>query len=155
MSNQVEPEMVPVWLQIATPMVKGFESFVACAYPDPISKGDPWTVGYGATGPDICKGVIWTQERADADLNARLVMLGAKIDYLVKVPLNDHQKAALVSLVYNIGVGNFTTSSLLRLLNAGDFEGAANQFPCWCHASGKIVAGLVKRRDAEKQEFLS
>jgi lysozyme len=72
----------------------------------------------------------------------------------VKVPLTQNQFDALVSLSYNIGVGAFKKSTLLKKLNSGDYKGAANQFDVWVNAGGKRLAGLVRRRAIEKKLFL-
>lgn len=73
---------------------------------------------------------------------------------LVKVPLNDNQLAALISFAFNLGAGALEGSTLLRLLNGGDYEAAANQFPRWVYAGGKKLPGLVRRRAEERDLFL-
>lgn len=112
------------------------------------------TIGYGATGPAIVQGTVWTQAQADADLRQRMAACGVVVDKHVSVPLNDEPKAALCDFVYNVGQANFESSTLLRLLNAGDVPGAANEFGKWNLAAGEVLPGLVKRRDAEKALFL-
>jgi lysozyme len=72
----------------------------------------------------------------------------------VHVPLTQNQFDALVSFVFNLGVGNFRTSTLLKKLNAGDNDGAAQEFGRWIHAGGKALPGLVRRREAERALFL-
>ncbi|OTP79508.1 Phage lysin / Phage lysozyme or muramidase [Caballeronia sordidicola] len=79
----------------------------------------------------------------------------AAVDSLVKVPLASHEKAALVDFTFNVGSKNLQTSTLLKLLNAGDYAGAANEFPKWNLASGKVMPGLVKRRARERSLFLT
>jgi lysozyme len=74
---------------------------------------------------------------------------------LVKVPINDNQYAALASLSFNIGVNNFKSSSVLRFVNAGDFKRAADAFLRWNKAGGKVLQGLIRRREAERALFLS
>ena len=73
----------------------------------------------------------------------------------VKVGLNQNQFDALVSLTYNIGIGAFSKSTLLKKLNAGDYKGTSNQFDVWVNAGGKRLDGLVKRRAKEKALFLT
>lgn len=73
---------------------------------------------------------------------------------MVKVVVNDNQFAALVSFAYNVGTGALASSTLLKKLNSGDVEGAANQFLKWDHAGGVVVAGLTRRRQAERALFL-
>jgi hypothetical protein len=79
----------------------------------------------------------------------------AAIAKLVKVPLNQNQYDALASLIFNIGEGAFSKSTLLRKLNAKDYEGAANEFVRWNKQAGKVLNGLVKRRAEEMAVFLS
>ena len=75
---------------------------------------------------------------------------GDRILQLVKVPLNQNQFDALVSICYNIGMGNFSKSTLLKKINQGDFKGASLEFEKWNKAGGIVLAGLVKRRQKEK-----
>ncbi len=142
------------WLDIAIPLVKRWEGCELKAYPDPGSGGDPWTIGYGHTGPDVTPGVRWTQAQADAALRSDLGRFGATVDALVLVHLEPREMAALVSLTYNIGPANFKKSTLLRLLNQGAKTLAAREFPRWNRASGKIMRGLTNRRAAERALFL-
>lgn len=142
------------WIDSAIALVKQSEGCELCAYPDPATRSDPWTIGYGATGRGITKGTVWTQAQAEADLLSRITDIGARIDALVKVPLTANQKAALADFIYNIGAPQFVASTLLRVLNAGDYAKAADQFPRWNLASGRILPGLVKRRNAERALFL-
>lgn len=73
----------------------------------------------------------------------------------VKVGLTQNQFDALVSFVFNVGATNFSKSTLLRKLNAGDYEGAADEFHRWKHQKGKVLRGLVRRRAEESEYFLS
>jgi len=77
-----------------------------------------------------------------------------RVSKLVKVPLNDNQFSALVSFVFNVGAGNFSRSTLLRKLNEGDYLGAADEFPKWRRAGGRILKGLELRRASERELFL-
>lgn len=118
-----------------------------------------WTIGYGDTGPDVVEGLVITKEQAEERLRKRLVEFEGYVNKLVKVTLTQNQFDALVSLVYNIGPTNFSNSTLLRKLNAGDYAGAAAQFLVWNkgRVDGKLVVidGLTNRRKAEKQLFVS
>lgn len=143
------------WLTDACTLIKQFEGCKLKAYPDPATGAAPWTIGYGATGPKIGPGTVWTQVQADSDLETRVTAIGAFIDAAVKVELTDEEKAALCSFTYNVGRGNFDHSTLLKLLNEGDYDGAANQFLVWDEAQGKVMQGLLNRRQDEMKEFLS
>ena len=143
------------WLDIATEEIKRHEGCKLKAYPDPGTGGAPWTIGYGATGPEIHSESVWTQDQADTDLANRLNILGDKIDAVTHVPLNDNQKAAICSFVYNVGMGSYKGSTLLKLLNAGDYDGAAEQFKQWNKAAGRVLPGLVTRREEESKLFLA
>ncbi|MBK8246259.1 MAG: lysozyme [Gemmatimonadetes bacterium] len=133
-------------------LVQEFEGCRLDAYRCPA--GIP-TIGYGATGPDIRMGMVWTQEQADERLAEDLARFAAGVERLVQVDLTDNQFAALVSFAYNVGLGALAGSTLLRKLNAGDYEGAADQFPRWNKGGGRVLPGLVRRRAAERDLFLS
>ena len=120
------------------------------AYPDPASGGDPWTIGWGSTGPDIKRGTVWTQQQCDDRFAAHVAEFAAKVEAaLGGAATTQHQFDAMVSLAYNIGMGNFAASTLLRKHKAGDHVGAAAQFAVWNKGAGKVLPGLVKRRAAE------
>ena len=133
-------------------LIREFEGCRLDAYLCPA--GIP-TIGYGATGPDIRMGMVWTQEQADARLVEDLARFAAGVERLVQVDLTDNQFAALVSFAYNVGLGALRDSTLLRKLNAGDYLGAADQLPRWARAGGRIMPGLTRRRAAERDLFLS
>ena len=140
----------------ATALIKQFEGCRLAAYPDPGSGGDPWTIGHGATGPGIHKGVTWTQAQADARLAEDVAKFARCVnDAIGTAPTTDGQRAAMISLAYNIGLGALRESTLLKLHKAGEFIGAANQFSRWNRASGKVMAGLSRRREAEAAEYRS
>lgn len=134
-----------------------FESCKLQAYPDPGSRdGTPWTIGWGHTGPEVRKGVVWTQAQADAVLVDDLRKREAMVAKLVRVELTQGQFDALVLFVYNVGEGDvkrgisgLATSTLLKLLNAGDYRGARAQFARWNKNDGKVMRGLIRRRAAE------
>ena len=136
-------------------LIKSFESCKLKAYPDPATGGDPWTCGWGSTGPDIKKGTVWTQEQADARFLEDVNKFELKLKQLLKVVINENQFSALVSLAYNIGIGNLKGSTLLAKVNAKDFANAADRFLLWNKANGKEMAGLTRRRQAERALFLT
>lgn len=125
-----------------------FEQCRLEAYPDPGSKdGRPWTIGWGHTGPEVVKGLKWTQAQADAAFEKDLLKFEARVARLVKVPLAQGQYDALVLFDYNTGA--LHSSTLLKLLNAGDYIGAQGQFERWNKNDGKVMRGLIRRRAAE------
>lgn len=133
-------------------LIKKFEGLRLNAYPDPGSGGEPWTIGYGSTR-GVKPGDTITEAEADAKLRDDLFDSERCVDLYVTVPLTRNQHAALVSFVFNLGCGNFASSTMLGLLNAGDYQGASHQFARWNRASGRVLTGLVLRRDAERQMF--
>ena len=137
----------------ARELIKQHEGLRLKAYPDPGSGGDPWTIGYGRAH-GVKRGDTCTKEQAEHWLDEDMLNASMTVERFVKVPLTNSQKDALVSLVFNIGEGAFQKSTLLRLLNMGDYIGAASQFDRWIHASGNVMPGLVRRRKEEKALFL-
>lgn len=142
------------WLDMAISLAKEFEGCSLGAYPDPVHGWAVPTIGYGSTGPAIKQGTVWTQAQAEIDLRMRMGGIGAHIDSLVAVPITDEQKAAMCDLAYNIGLGAFGGSTLLKMLNVGHIQGAADQFPLWNKSNGVVLDGLVKRRAAERAMFI-
>lgn len=109
------------------------------------------TVCYGHTGNDIVPGRYYSTADCDALLKADLVKVSKQVDPLLKVPTTDTQKAALYSFTYNVGIGAFSKSTMLRRLNAGDYKGACDELDRWVYAGGKKWKGLISRREVEKQ----
>lgn len=142
------------WVDMAVALAKQFEGCRLQAYPDPASGGDPWTVGWGATGNGIGPGTVWTQLQANTDLQNRMSAIGARVDEIVTVPLTDEQKGALCDFAYNEGLGSLQRSTLLADLNSSNMQGAADQFMVWDMAAGQVVGGLETRRNAEKALFI-
>lgn len=138
------------WRDLTVPLIHQWEGCRLTAYQDAVGV---WTIGYGATGPDIVQGVTWTQEQADADLAQRLDRLNATITQAIRVRLSPQQRAALVSLAYNIGTGAFLQSTLLKYLNDSDYCRACGQFGVWILAAGRVLVGLIRRRAAEAELF--
>jgi lysozyme len=131
-------------------LIKQFEGCRLQAYPDPKTGGDPWTVGWGATGPDIKRGVVWTQEQADGRLAADVAAFGKRIgDALNGHPTTQAEYDALVSFAYNIGFAKATGSTLWKMHCAGNFAGAAGQFGLWINKGSPVEKGLTRRRAAE------
>lgn len=116
--------------------------------------GAPWTIGWGHTGPEVKPGLRWTQRQADDQFRADLHKFETGVSALVRVPLTQGQFDALVSFSYNLGIGNLQQSTLLAMVNARNFDGAAEQFKRWNKAGGKVLRGLVRRRAAEQCLFI-
>lgn len=140
-------------------LIKGFEGCRLTAYPDPGTGGAPWTIGYGWTlpidGKPVRPGMTIDQVTADRLLKTGLVSYESDVLKLVKVKLNQNQFDAMVSFAYNVGSRALSTSALLKKLNSGDIKGAADEFLRWNKSGGKVMAGLTKRRKAEREVFLS
>lgn len=139
--------------------IKDFEGCSLTAYPDPGTGGAPWTIGYGWTHPvdgkPIKPGMTIKQETADRLLKTGLVSYENDVLKMAKVKLTQGQFDALVSFAYNVGSRALSTSTLLRKLNDGDVNGAADEFLRWNKAGGKVLNGLARRREAERALFLS
>lgn len=133
-------------------LIKEFEGARLTAYPDPGTGGDPWTIGYGHTGGvkavDTC-----TQEEADLWLLEDCSKAETCIDAHVIPELSENQRAALIAFIFNVGCGAFQGSSMLKLINAANFDAAQQEFKKWCHAGGKVMPGLERRRLAEAELF--
>jgi len=125
------------------------EGFRAESYQDSVGV---WTIGYGHTS-GVHAGMTCTQEEADQWLAEDIQGAEYVVNKVVTAPLNQNQFDALVDFVFNLGSGNFQSSTLLRLLNQGDYVGASKEFPKWNHAGGKELAGLTIRRLAEQALF--
>jgi lysozyme len=133
-------------------LTQGFEGLRLTAYQD---VAGIWTIGYGHTGTDVTPGRTISEIEAEALLLADLANAIQCVNQAVTVAITQCQFDALVDFCFNAGRGNFLNSTLLRKLNLGDAAGAATQFGLWVHAGGKVVAGLVRRRQAEAALFLS
>lgn len=146
-------------------LIKSFEGLRLKSYKDSVGI---WTIGWGTTrvnGHPIQEGQTCTEEDADNYMRTDLIFFENLVNKFVTVPLNDNQFAATCSACYNIGPGSkghkdgiFTLSSgsastFLRKLNDGDYDGAADELPKWNKAGGVPLAGLTRRRLAEKALF--
>lgn len=132
-------------------LTKSFEKCRLLPYWDAL--GSVWTDGWGNTHGVVPNGPAISQFKADADLLCNAQFAVDAVNRLVTVELMQPQFDALVDFVFNAGVGNFTKSTMLRLLNAGDFDGADAEFARWDMAGGAHCAGLAHRRAAEEAEF--
>lgn len=130
-------------------LTEGFEGCKLTAYQDP---GGVWTNGYGNTH-GVIPGSTITQAQAIIDLRANVQNAVNTVNRLVTIKLTQGEFDALVDFVFNAGPGNFAESTLLKLLNAGDYHHAALEFDKWDRCNGKVLAGLLRRRQAEEDEF--
>lgn len=137
-------------------LIKRFEGLRLKAYQDSVGV---WTIGYGWTQPvdgkKVGPGMLVDQATADRLLKCGVVQYEQGVNQLVKVKITQGQFDALVSFAYNLGLRSLSTSTLLQKLNDGDKQGAADQFGRWVNAGGKRLDGLVVRRAAEREMFLS
>ena len=142
-------------------VIKHFESCELKAYPDPKTGGAPWTCGWGATGPAIGPDAIWTQEQADKRLAWDVALRESDANNAITVPIEQGQFDAFVSILFNVGHGSPARdgiirlksaypSTLLRLLNARDYDGARMQFGRWISPGSNVERGLRRRRVAEQ-----
>jgi lysozyme len=124
------------------------------AYPDPGTGGEPWTIGWGATGPGIGPGSVWTQQQCDARLESDVARHARDVAIaLGDAPTTQAQFDAMVSFHYNTGA--IARSTLLRRHLAGDYRAAAEEFARWNRAGGRVLKGLVRRRAAEARLYRS
>jgi len=130
-------------------LIKHFEGCELNAYKCPAGV---WTIGYGHI-KGVQEGDVITEQQADEMLVEELNEYENYINTLVTVPLNQNQYDALVSWVYNLGSSNLNSSTLLKVLNSGDYAGVPEQIMRWNKAGGKVLEGLTRRRQAEADLF--
>ena len=130
-------------------LLKFFEGCKLVAYQDSVGV---WTIGYGHT-KGVTPGMTITQEEAEQMLESELAEYEGYVEKYVTVPLTQNQFDALVVWVYNLGPTNFRNSTLLKELNSGNYNAAGTEIKRWNKAGGKVLAGLVKRREAEAELF--
>jgi lysozyme len=141
-------------LDRVTPLVARFEGFVGHVYRDAVGVE---TIGYGETNRQIIEHYRHTgisKKAARHLLRKRLLVFIAQTRGLINVPVSEHQLAALTSFAYNLGSGALGSSTLLRELNQRHYARAANEFLKWDRAGGRVLAGLTRRRRAERRMFL-
>lgn len=132
-------------------LIKNFEGLRLTAYQ---CSAHVWTIGYGHTA-GVKPGDTITVDQAGQFFRDDLSQFEVAVSSLVSVPLSQHQFDALVSFTFNLGESNLKNSTLLKKLNAGDYSGAAEEFPRWNRADGRVVEGLTRRRLAERDMFLA
>jgi lysozyme len=135
----------------ALEFIKQHEGCSLTAYAD---QGNTITIGYGATGPDIVKGLIWTKEQADFRLELDITKTEMQVLKLLKRTLPLGATAALISFAFNLGSGALASSHLLQCVNVGDDLGAAKAFLAWSHIGKTEIKGLLIRRMEEAVMYL-
>ncbi len=131
-----------------------------CSLVPYVCAGGVVTIGYGTTRDNRGYSITLDHRKidyvkAEEYFNRDVKKFSAMVKRLLKVPASNNQFSALVSLAYNIGIGNFRASTLLRKLNRGDYEGCASEFWKWRRSKGKILPGLVTRREMERRLFIT
>jgi lysozyme len=132
-------------------LIRKFEGLRLKAYQDSVGV---WTIGYGHTGPDVTPDKKITVDEAEALLHDDVTHAADSVLKLTGGQVNQGQLDALTDFVFNIGAAKLKASSLLRYHKAGKYEWAGAEFGKWCHAGGRILAGLVKRRACEAHMYL-
>jgi len=130
-------------------LIKEFEGVRLAAYQDSVGV---WTIGYGHT-KGVKEGDQLTREDAETILAEELDEYTKYVKKYVTVPLNQNQFDALVSWTYNLGPGNLRESTMLKVLNNGEYDKVPDEMKRWNRAGGKVLAGLVRRREAEAKLF--
>ena len=131
-------------------LIKKFEGLELEAYK---CAAGAWTIGYGHT-KDVQPDDVWSESHADHMLEVELEEFEGYINNNVTVALSQNQFDALVSWVYNLGPANLKASTMLKVLNSGDYEGVPAQIKRWNKAGGKVLEGLIRRREAEALLFV-
>ena len=130
-------------------LIKHFEGCELKAYKCPAGV---WTIGYGHT-KGVEPGDEWSEDHANHMLEVELEEYEGYVSKYVTAPLGQNQFDALVSWTYNLGGGNLSASTMLKVLNAGEYEEVPNQMLRWNKAGGKVLEGLTRRRQAEADMF--
>ena len=134
-------------------LIKRNEKLRLKAYLDNPNKG-VWTIGYGHTGQEVHEGLEWSKKKANAQLEFDVLRFERGVLDACKREPNENQLAAMVCLAFNIGLGAFRNSTVLKMHNAGKWAEAANAFSMWKKDNGQVMAGLVRRRAEEAALYI-
>jgi lysozyme len=123
------------------------------AYPDPGTGAEPWTIGWGSTGPEVKHDTVWTAQQAEASLDNHLLHFCAGVLTLSSTLSQEPSRrlAAIISFAYNCGLRNYRISTLKKRVDAKDWNGAYEEILKWNKAAGRVLKGLTRRRQAEAQ----
>jgi lysozyme len=137
-------------------LIKRWEGFRAAAYRDAVGV---WTIGYGHTAmagePQVKAGLRISEAEGEVILRRDVEQFARGVRAAVKAEISDAQFSALVSFAYNVGLGNFRSSSVLAAVNRKDFAAVPRRLQLWSKAGGRVLPGLVKRRADEAALFSS
>ena len=142
------------WESLALPLIHQFEGFEKNIGNGKVKSylcpARVWTIGYGTTGPDVGPATVWTHAEAKERSARDIAKFANGVEHaLGGSPATAAQFAAMVSLAYNIGLGAFSKSTLLKRHKAKQYDAAAREFLRWNRGGGKVLAGLTRRREAE------
>lgn len=132
----------------AEDLIKGFENCKLAAYLDTLPNPPIWTIGWGHTGKDVHEGLVWTQAQADDALEHDIISADALLS-VYSPGLSGGLLEAITDFVFNIGIGHYRTSTLCKLVNANALPQVRLELLKWDHSNGAVVAGLLRRRQAE------
>lgn len=123
------------------------------AYPDPGTGAEPWTIGWGSTGPEVKRDTVWTRQQAEESLDKHLLFFCRGVLRLSPELINEPPRrlAAIISFAYNCGLRNYQISTLRKRVNAKDWQGAQSEIVKWNKAAGRVLRGLTLRRQAEAE----
>lgn len=133
-------------------LISGSEGTRRTAYPDPGTRGAPWTICRGHTGPEVHPGLSVSADQCDLWFAQDVGAAEQAVQRLVRVPLKQGEYDSLVSFVFNLGPTRLRDSTLLRYTNARRYADACNQYPLWKYANGMVLEGLVVRRTKEQTQ---
>lgn len=137
-------------------LIKSFEGWRAEAYRDAVGV---WTIGYGHTAmagaPRPVAGMVITRAQGEQLLRSDLLIYEAAVNQALTIVVSQNQFDALVSFCYNVGPGNFRTSSVLRYTNQGRFAEVPGRLMLWNKAKGRVLRGLTRRRTAEAALYIT
>lgn len=126
-------------------LIKQFEGCRLKAY---LCPAGIWTCGWGSTGLDVTPTTVWTQAQADARMQSDALSFAKQVAKLCP-NLSNNGLCAIADFAYNLGIGRLKTSTLLKMLQKNDMNGAKVELMKWVKGGGKVLPGLVKRRTAE------